>query len=139
MQSTWSCTTQKFATSNAFQAKEMNYCNQHPNDQFFPLAIEIFWCLHKHVDVFLHECANAIWSLKRPKGPPFFVLVTFLHQRISIMLQRMQTSSILSWAITIGLAISQLPPLGGTPPITMVDLLQVVGCWNGKFLTSSLY
>jgi len=72
VQSTWSCTTQKFATSNAFQAKEMNYCNQHPNDQFFPLAIEIFWCLHKHVDVFLHECANAIWSLKRPKGPPFF-------------------------------------------------------------------
>jgi hypothetical protein len=36
------CTIQRFATSNAFQAKEMNYCNQHPNDQFFPLAIEIF-------------------------------------------------------------------------------------------------
>jgi hypothetical protein len=108
-----SCTTQRFATSNAFQAKEMNYCNQHPNDQFFPLVIEIFWCLHKHVDVFLHECANVIWSLKRPEGPPLFVLVTFLRQRISITLQRMQTSSILSQVVAICLTTST--PLGHNP------------------------
>jgi hypothetical protein len=38
----------------------------------------MFECLHKHADVFLHDSANAIWSLKGPKGPN--VLITFFHQ-----------------------------------------------------------
>jgi hypothetical protein len=29
------------------------------------------------VDVYLNNFVNAIWSLKGPKGPPLFVLVTF--------------------------------------------------------------
>jgi hypothetical protein len=55
-----------------------------------------------------------------------FVLVTFLCQKNSITLQRMQASSILSWAVTIGLITSQLAPLKDTLPITTNDLLQVV-------------
>jgi hypothetical protein len=55
-----SCTSQRFATSDAIQAKEKNYCNIHPTNQFLPLAIEVFGYLHKHADVFLHDCANAI-------------------------------------------------------------------------------
>jgi hypothetical protein len=55
-----SSTTQGFATSNAVQTKEKNYRNRHPINQFLPLAIEVFGCLHKLVDVFLHDCANAI-------------------------------------------------------------------------------
>jgi hypothetical protein len=70
--------TQGFIVSNLTQAKERNYRNQHPTDQFLPLTIEIFGCLHKQIDVFLHDCVNAIWSLKRPKSLPLFVLVTFL-------------------------------------------------------------
>jgi hypothetical protein len=58
--------------------------------------MEGFGCLHKQVDVFLHNCANAIWSLKRLKCPPLFVLVTFLWQNFLITLQRLQASSILS-------------------------------------------
>jgi len=27
--------------------------------------------------VFLHDCANAIWSFKGPKGPPLYVFDTF--------------------------------------------------------------
>jgi hypothetical protein len=68
--------------------------------------MEIFGCLHEHVDVFLHNCANAIWSLKGLEAPPFFVLVTFLQQNISITLQRLQASSILSWVVAVGLATS---------------------------------
>jgi hypothetical protein len=89
----------------------MSYHNQHPIDQFLPLTIDVFGCLLKQADVFLHNHANAIWSFKGPKGPPFSISVTFLCQRISITLQRMQTSSILNQAIVIGLATSQLPPL----------------------------
>ncbi len=64
----WSCTIQRFATSNATQAKERSYCNWHLINEFLPLAIEVFDCLYKHANVFLHNCANVIWSLKRPKG-----------------------------------------------------------------------
>jgi hypothetical protein len=62
----WSCTTQGFVVFDAGQAKEKNYCNQHTIDQVLPLIIEVFGCLHKHADVFLHDCVNAIWSLKGP-------------------------------------------------------------------------
>jgi hypothetical protein len=90
---------------------------------FLFLTIELFGCLHKHVDVFLHDYATAIWSLKGPEGLHLSTLVIFLCQKISITLQRMQASFILNWAVTIGLTTSQLPPFQNTPPITIVDLL----------------
>jgi len=91
------------------------------------LAIEVFGCLHKHVDVFLHNYVNAIWSLKRLEGLHLSTLVTFFRQKVLITLQRMQMPSIVSRAIVVGLTISQLPPLQDTPPITTTDLLQAIG------------
>jgi hypothetical protein len=76
--------------------------------------------------MFLHDYANAIWSLKGIEGPHLSTLVTLFCQKVLIALQRMQASSILSRAIAIGLATSRLPPLQDTPPITMADLLQAV-------------
>jgi hypothetical protein len=49
------------------------------------------------------------------------------------MLQKMQTSSILSWAMVVGLTNSRLHT-----PIAMTNLLQVVGYWDREFLTLSL-
>jgi hypothetical protein len=120
------CASQGFVPSNATQAKEKSYHNRHPTNQFFPLTIETFGCLHKHANVFLHDYANAIWSLKGTKGLHLSTLVTFLRQKFLITLQRMQASSISNEAIAIGLITSQLPPLQNTPPITITDLLQVV-------------
>jgi hypothetical protein len=45
---------------DAAQAKEMSYRNQHSINQFLSLAIEVFGCLHKYADVFLHDCVDAI-------------------------------------------------------------------------------
>ncbi len=59
-----SFTTQRFVAFDVIQTKERNYYDQHPTDQFLSLAIEVFECLHKQANVFLHKCANAIWSLK---------------------------------------------------------------------------
>jgi hypothetical protein len=56
--------TQRFVAFDATQAKENNYCNQHPTNQFFLLAIEVFGCLHKQANVLIHNCANAIWNFK---------------------------------------------------------------------------
>jgi len=72
------CAIQEFVVFDATQAKEKNYRNQHPIGQFLPLTIDVFGCLHKYVNVFLHNYANAIWSLKRSKGLHLFILVTFL-------------------------------------------------------------
>jgi hypothetical protein len=82
----WSCAIQGFVTFDVVQAKERSYCNQHPINQFLPLTIEIFGCLHKHVDVFLHDCVNVIWSLKGPRGLHLSTLVTFLHKKVLITL-----------------------------------------------------
>jgi hypothetical protein len=106
-----SSTTLGLVASNATQAKKWSYPDQYLVNQFLPLAVEVFQCLHKDVDVFLHNCANAIWILKGLKGLLFFVLVTFFWQKNSITLQRLQASSILSWALVLGLIISRLPPL----------------------------
>jgi hypothetical protein len=31
-----------------------------PTEKFLPLTINVFGCLYKHANVFLHDCANAI-------------------------------------------------------------------------------
>jgi len=101
-----SCATQGFVASDATQANERSYCNWHPTNQFLPLALEICGCLHKHVDVFLHDYANANWSLKGTKCFHLSTLITFLCQKVLITLQRMQVSSILSQVVAIGLVTS---------------------------------
>jgi len=55
-----SCATQGFIVFNVIQAKEQRYHEWHLSNQFLPLVIEVFGCLHKHTDMFLHNYANAI-------------------------------------------------------------------------------
>jgi hypothetical protein len=55
-----SCANQRFATFDVAQAKEKSYHNEHPTNQFPLLATEIFGRLHKHANVFLHDCVNTI-------------------------------------------------------------------------------
>jgi hypothetical protein len=43
----WSCATQGFVAFDAIQAKDYSYHNQHSIDQFLPLIVEVFGCLHK--------------------------------------------------------------------------------------------
>jgi hypothetical protein len=75
-----SCTTQGLVASDATQAKEKSYRNGHPIDQFVPLTIEVFGCLHKHVDMILHNCIDAIWSLKGPEGHHISTSIIFLRK-----------------------------------------------------------
>ncbi len=48
-----SCAIQGFVASGVIQVEEKGYHDQHPIDQFLPLTIKIFECLHKQVYVFL--------------------------------------------------------------------------------------
>ncbi len=76
--------------------------------------------------MFLHDYANAIWSLKGRENFHLFTLVIFLCQKVLITLQRMQASFIFSQAVVVSLVTSQLPPFQNTLPITMVNLLHAI-------------
>jgi len=118
-----SWTTQRFDTSNAIQAKKKIYYDWHPIDQFFLLTIEMFGCLHKQVDVSLHNCANTIWSFKCPKNLLLFVLVICLNKKKSFMLQRMQSSS-MGGNNRPNYFPTSTP--SGTLPIPMTNLLSIM-------------
>jgi hypothetical protein len=57
----------------------------------------------------------------------FLSWLLFFDKNNLITLQRLQASSVLNWAVVLGLIISQFPPLQVTSPISMTDLLQMVG------------
>jgi len=40
----------------------------------YPLAIEVFGCLHQQPHHFIHQCANMVWTTKGTKGPPLLLL-----------------------------------------------------------------
>jgi hypothetical protein len=81
-----SCVIQGFAAFDASQAKKGAIATNTPLINSSLLVIEIFGCLDKHVDVFLHNYVNAIWSLKRLEGLHLSTLVIFLHQKVLITL-----------------------------------------------------
>jgi hypothetical protein len=68
-----SCVIQRFVTFDLTQAKEKSFHNRHPIDQFLPLAIEVFVCLHDY--------ANAIWSLKGLESFHLSTLVIFFVKK----------------------------------------------------------
>jgi len=95
-----------------------------PLISFFLLAIGIFEYLYKQANMFLHNFVNAICSLKGLESFHLFVFVIFFRYKISIALQRMQASFILSWAVAVSLVTSWLSSFQEAPQIIMADLLQ---------------
>jgi hypothetical protein len=68
---------QGITASKTIQTKKRNYLDWHLANQFLPLMIEIFSYLCKEANDFLHDCANVVWSLRRPKGAALFLLLFF--------------------------------------------------------------
>jgi hypothetical protein len=50
-------------------AKVVSYHDQHLEDDFILLAIEIFGYLHQQIDDFFHQCVNITWLAKGFGGP----------------------------------------------------------------------
>jgi len=61
-------------TKMVTQAKEGFYHNYHPINMFFPLAIEIFGCIHQQAYDFLYGCASMAWSQKGTNCLPLMIL-----------------------------------------------------------------
>jgi hypothetical protein len=62
------------------QAKVVPYGNQHFEDHFVPLTIEIFRCIYEQVNDFFHQCANMAWLAKGFKDPPLSILCSFYRR-----------------------------------------------------------
>lgn len=75
--------------------------------------------------------------MKWLEGYPL-LLWLLLCQIISITLQKIQTSSILTQEITIGLATFELLPFQDPPPIPTIDLLQASNQMR-KFISIFVY
>jgi hypothetical protein len=71
-----SCATWKFVVFETTQAKEKNYFDQHPTNQFLPLTIEVFGCLNKHVDIYLHVMPMPCGTSKSQR---VFLIMSWLH------------------------------------------------------------
>jgi hypothetical protein len=93
---------QGFEHQKRFKQKK-SYFDWHPASQFLPLMIEIFSYLHKEANDFLHDCANVVWGLKRPKGPPPLFCYLFSPKVSTTLKNKMKASFILSQRIVIGL------------------------------------
>jgi hypothetical protein len=59
------------------QAKVVSYHDQHLEDDFIPLIMKTFGCLHQEANDFFHRCANMAWLVKGSKGPPLSILRSF--------------------------------------------------------------
>jgi hypothetical protein len=81
--------------------------------------------LHQQVKIFVHDYGNITWGMKWLEGYPLLFWFFFFGQIISITLQKIQTSSILTQEVAIGLATFELTPFQDLPPIPTIDLLQV--------------
>jgi len=119
-----SCTTEGFVAFDVTQVKEQSYCNQHHIDQFLHLTNEVFNCLHKHANVLLHNCANAIWSLKKPKGLHLSILVIFFL--LNFFNHITKYVSILHLKLSDRLIYFPTSSLSRKHPITMANLLQAI-------------
>ncbi len=105
----------QFVASNATQAKikykiEQSTLTPHWSKYFCKILDQLIY-----LNVYINKliCFYTIMSMpfevsKGQKTLLFFVLVVFFHQKISIVLQRVQ-SSILNWPIMASLATSRLP------------------------------
>jgi hypothetical protein len=73
-------------TMIATQAKVVSYCNRHLEDNFILLVIEMFECLHQHVDDFLHQCANMAWLAKGFRDPALSIIHSFYKHKVLVTL-----------------------------------------------------
>lgn len=58
----------------------------HAINMFFPLAIEVFECIHQQAYDFLHICASMAWLPKGTNGLPLIILRVFYRWKMSIAL-----------------------------------------------------
>ncbi|CAM6102705.1 unnamed protein product [Calypogeia fissa] len=74
------------AATHAARLKEEAYVIRHPEDLFYPFAIEVFGALHPALDQFLQSSVTL--CMERQPYPPVSVVTAFLRQRVSVALQR---------------------------------------------------
>jgi hypothetical protein len=102
------------------QEKNRSYIEQTPSDDFTPLAIEMYGCLHFHFDSFLIVYAQTTIAHHQQSSLIPSMLVFYYGQHVSITLQHAQAIAILQRTTTLGRGSSSLPHIivNASPPLT---------------------
>jgi hypothetical protein len=69
--------SQKVCVTITSQTKVVSYHDQHLEDDFISLIVDIFGHLHQQSSDFLHQCANMAWLVKGSKGPLLLIILSF--------------------------------------------------------------
>lgn len=100
--------TQDFCSIKSNTNKRMKSLKSpQTRNQFLPLAIAVFYCLHKEANDSLQDwannvCANTMWQMKNLEGP----YSQSSPPTLSKGFQKLQASTISSWKIGMGLTTS---------------------------------
>ncbi len=92
---------------------------------FLALVVKVFGCLHQQVNNFLHRCAYMAWSTKGFDGHFLAILHAFYRQRVLMVLQRTQVTSILKCVIILGEGFFKLIVFSNSPPFFFDMLLEI--------------
>ncbi len=81
------------------QAKVVSYVID-TQDDFIPLVVKVFGCLHQHVDTFFHVPTRHDQT-KGSRGLPLLILRSYYKQRVLVALQEVQVAIVLQQAIVV--------------------------------------
>ncbi|CAM6098092.1 unnamed protein product [Calypogeia fissa] len=110
--------------SHVTRFKEEAYAIRHSEDLFYPFAVEVFGVLHPALDRFLWSTV-ALCVERRPY-PLVSVVMAFLRQQVSIVLQRAQAFTIQRRAEAVGFRASRHVSLLDPPLTFTADLYQAL-------------
>jgi len=93
-----------------------------PKDDFIPLAIETYDCLHPHFDSFFTSYLHADIVHHQQISLVPLMLIFYYKQQMSLILQGAQTIAILQKATMLNHSFSFLPHIPIRPPASLANL-----------------
>ncbi len=116
-----SMTTTHWATV-ATQDKEWSYTKWVLRNDFIPLAIKTYNCLHPHFGYFLSSCVHASIACHQQTSLVPSMLIFYFKQQMSIAFQRAQAITIFQQVATLSHNSSSLPHILTNAPASLIDL-----------------
>jgi hypothetical protein len=114
--------TTTHATTIAIQNKTWSYIEQAPRDDFIPLAIKTYSCLHPRFDSSLTSCVHANTAHHQQTSLVPSMLISHYRQWVFIALQHSQVITILHEATMFNHNFSSFPHIPTNAPPSLANL-----------------
>jgi hypothetical protein len=134
----WTLTMTTFTTMMVAQEKTWSCIERTLGNDFIPLAIETYGCLHFCFDSFFTTCAHTSIAHHQRFSLIPSMLVSYYWQCMSIALQHVQAIAIIQWVVPLGQGSSLLPHIKSSAPMAVANLWQMCDKLQLFHLRSSL-